>query len=249
VPAVRTAPMIGLAIQVVLLAILAATVDLGDAGWATGVAFGLITCAALIRGMHRWGAAAFGPANWVTLSRATLVGCVAALVADSIRHETPLALMITVAVVALALDALDGQVARRTGTAYEFGARFDMEVDAFLILVLSVYVASSTGAWALMIGAMRYAYFLAGWLLPWLRRPAPKRYWCKVVAAIQGIVLVTAAADVFPPPLIVTALVAALALLVESFGRDVVWLWQHRGEVDPSWSPTPRPAVVRVPSR
>ena len=39
---------------------------------------------------------------------------------------------------ALALDGVDGQVARRTGTASELGARFDMEVDAFLILVLSV---------------------------------------------------------------------------------------------------------------
>ena len=39
------------------------------------------------------------------------------------------------------LDAVDGQVARRTGTVSALGARFDMEVDAFLILVLSVYVA------------------------------------------------------------------------------------------------------------
>ena len=36
------------------------------------------------------------------------------------------------------LDAVDGHVARRTGTATAFGARFDMEVDAFLIVVLSV---------------------------------------------------------------------------------------------------------------
>ena len=43
--------------------------------------------------------------------------------------------------VALALDGVDGQVARRTGTVSALGARFDMEVDAFLVLVLSVHVA------------------------------------------------------------------------------------------------------------
>ena len=46
---------------------------------------------------------------------------------------------------ALLLDAVDGGVARRTGTVSGFGARFDMEVDAFLILVLSGYVAGRLG--------------------------------------------------------------------------------------------------------
>ncbi len=35
-------------------------------------------------------------------------------------------------------------------------------------------------------------------MLPWLRRPVPPRHWRKVVAAIQGIVLTVAAADVLP---------------------------------------------------
>ena len=39
--------------------------------------------------------------------------------------------------VALILDGVDGKVARRTRNASAFGARFDMEVDAFLILVFS----------------------------------------------------------------------------------------------------------------
>jgi hypothetical protein len=80
-----------------------------------------------------------------------------------------------------------------------------MEVDAFLILVLSVFVARSLGAWVLAIGAMRYVFVVAGWALPWLREPLPPRYWRKVVAAIQGIVLVCAAADVLPATLTVAA--------------------------------------------
>ena len=64
-----------------------------------------------------------------------------------------------------------------------------MEVDAWLILVLSVYVAPMVGGWVLAIGLARYAYVAAGWLLPWLRGPVPPRYWRKVVAAIQGVTL------------------------------------------------------------
>ena len=80
----------------------------------------------------------------------------------------------------------------------------------------------------LAIGAARYAFLAAGWLLPWMRAPLPPRYWRKVVAATQGIVLTIAAADVLPPALTRAALAVALALLAESFGRDVWWLWRHR---------------------
>ena len=63
---------------------------------------------------------------------------------------------------------------------------------------------------------------------PGCARQLPPRYWRKVVTAAQGIVLTVAAADVAPPWLVTVALVVALALLTESFGRDVLWLWQHR---------------------
>ena len=66
------------------------------------------------------------------------------------------------AAVALALDYVDGYVARRTGTESTLGARWDGEVDAFLILVLAVYVAPSAGAWVLLIGLARYAFLVAG---------------------------------------------------------------------------------------
>ena len=158
----------------------------------------------------------------MTLARATLAVGVAALTADSFDRAAPVAMLVALAAVALALDAVDGWVARRTGTASALGARFDGEVDAFLILVLSVYVARSAGAWVLAIGAARYVFLAAGWLLPWMRAPLPPRYWRKVVAATQGIVLTIAAADVLPLALTRAALVVALALLAESFGRDVV---------------------------
>jgi hypothetical protein len=94
--------------------------------------------------------------------------------------------------------------------------------------VLSVFVARSFGGFVLAIGAARYLYVAAGALLPWLRQPAPARYWCKVVAAIQGIVLTVAAAAVLPRWAALAAIVIALVLLAESFGREAWWLWRHR---------------------
>ena len=102
-----------------------------------------------------------------------------------------------------------------------------MESDAFLIFVLSVYAARPYGWWVPAIGTARYAYVAAGRLLPWLRGTLPARYWRKVVAATAGIVLTGAAADFAPHPWTEAALGTALALIAESFGRDIRWLWRH----------------------
>ena len=83
-----------------------------------------------------------------------------------------------------------------------------------------------------------------GLAYPWLRDPLPPRPWRKVVAAVQGVVLVVAAADVLPVGLAAGALVVALALLAESFGRDVLWL-----VAPPADRPRcPPPPVLRTPT-
>ena len=178
--------------------------------------------------MTRRRVGALGPADRVTLLRAVL-GCVlAALVAGSLTVPPPTGVLVGLATVTLLLDAVDGPVARRTGTASSFGAAFDMEVDAFVLLVLSVAVVGSVGPWVLLIGAARYLLLAATWLWPWLRRPVPVRYWAKVVAATQGVVLTVAMAQVLPPRVIDLLLVAAIGLLAESFGHQVWWLHRHR---------------------
>jgi phosphatidylglycerophosphate synthase len=225
---VRTGPLIGLLVQVVVLAVLAGTVGLGAAGWAAGLAYGVGLCALLSRGMSRSGVAALSPADRVTLSRAILVGGVTALAADSFTRSAPVTVMVVLTSVALALDAVDGYTARRTGTTSELGARFDMEIDSVLVLVLCLHVAPAVGGWVLVIGAMRYAFVAASWVLGWMRGSLPPRYWRKVVAAIQGVVLTVAMGDALPRPLTIAVLVVSLALLVESFGRDVAWLWTTR---------------------
>jgi phosphatidylglycerophosphate synthase len=222
----RSGPAIGLiayvALLVALLAVLSETAGLSIVGWVVGLSCGLATNAALA-----YRTVTLRPADQVTLVRATIIGGVAALTADSFVRPVPVAIVVTLAVIALVLDAVDGWVARRTRTASPFGARFDMEVDAFLILVLSVDVARSLGPWVLAIGAARYAFGAAGWLLRWLREPMPSSYWGKTVAAIQGVVLTTAVAGVLPALVIDTVLAIALALLAESFAHQVRWLARH----------------------
>ena len=230
---VHAAPVTALIAQMLLIAGLAIVVGLSGVGlspaaWAVGVTCGLITNAGLARGLSYYRADRLGPADWVTLARATLAAVVAALVADSFAEAVPVVLVGSLAAVALALDAVDGWVARRTRTAATLGARFDGEVDAFLILVLSVYVARSMGAWVLAIGAARYAFLAAGWALPWMRAELPPRFWRKTVAATEGIVLTIAAFDAPSRTATQALVVVALALLAESFGRDVWWLWSNR---------------------
>jgi phosphatidylglycerophosphate synthase len=219
---VQPGPLVGVAGLVGLLAALDAFAGLGLSGWAAGLGAGVGVALLLNGALGRRPGAALGPADRITLLRADLVCAVAAIAVSG----GPVTVLVGLAAVALVLDGVDGRVARRTGTVTELGARFDMEVDAFLILVLSAYVAPHAGAWVLLIGAARYLLLGAGRLLPWLHGELPPRPWCKVVAVVQGVVLVVAATGSLPIVLERLALAVALLLLAESFGREVRDLWR-----------------------
>lgn len=236
----------GLLAHFAVLALLAGTAGLGRLGWAAGAGYALTTTVLLSQAMRREGRSGLGPADLVTLARSALVGGTAALVAASlVAGRVPVALLTGLAVVALLLDAVDGRVARSTGTTSAVGARFDMEVDSVLVLVLAVPAAQSLGAWVLAIGSVHYLLLAARRALPWLRRPVPPRYWCKVVAAVQGGVLAVVTAGVLPRAVAVLALLVVAALLAESFGREVWQLWSTRAStVEPGWQPARRRSRV-----
>ncbi len=225
-PRIRLAALLGMLATAALLGVVSATAGLGAAGWITGLVTGSAAAVLLVTARMRSDQPAILPADWITLTRMLLIAGVTGLVADSFSRPVPVTALVTLSAVALALDAVDGKVARRTGTATPLGARIDGEADAFLILLLSIYVSQDYGSWVLVIGAARYALLLAGWLIPWLAAPLPPRYWGKVVAAVQGIVL-TVAASGLPGRLAgMIAVAAALLLLAESFGRNVIWLYR-----------------------
>ena len=160
--------------------------------------------------------------------RSTLVGVITGLVVASFTAPIPVALLIALVVPALALDAVDGWVARRTGTSTELGARFDMEVDAFLLLVLSAYVAQTMGRWVLAIGLMRYAFVAVGWVLPWFRAGSPSALLAQGGDGRRRASRWRSRPPASSPASTRRSSGLALALLVESFGRDVVWLIRRR---------------------
>lgn len=172
----------------------------------------------------------FGPANRVTLGRLVLTLSLAALV----PHADALGVaarwwVIGVGTAVMVLDGLDGWVARRTGTGTVYGARFDMETDAFLMLVLSglVWVEERGGAWVLLIGGMRYLFVTAGRLVPALRAPLFPSLRRRVVCVVQGVGLLVCLGPIIPGTMATAAAAVALASLVWSFGVDTVWLLRH----------------------
>jgi phosphatidylglycerophosphate synthase len=220
-------PVVGLVGVLGLLTALRDVVGLGQRGEVVGLVAGVGLAVALGSGLARTGRRLLLPADRVTLTRAVLACGVAALVADSPGRPAALGVLVAASAVALALDAVDGPVARHTRTASPLGARFDMETDAFLILVLSVHVSRELGWWVVGIGAARYvllAVGAAGRWAPWLRGQVPSRRWRKVVAAYQGVALTVAAAHVVGGTLVAALVAAGLAMLLVSFGTEVVTL-------------------------
>lgn len=227
-------PLLWLPAALVVVGCVAAAAPLRPVGLLTGVA---VTAGLVLLTERAYGrrGRAFALADHVTMARACLACGSAALVAAAVLppaarppSATAVLLLVGLATTGLALDWVDGRVARATGTATPLGARFDMEVDAFLVLVLSAGATRTLGTWVLAIGLARYALLAAEQVLPFLRRPVPARHWSKVVAATQGVVLTVVAADVLPRPVATVAVLLALGLLVESFGHQVHWLWRTR---------------------
>jgi phosphatidylglycerophosphate synthase len=170
-----------------------------------------------------------GPANQVTMLRAMLAALVAGLVVETPALPGAWFAAGMTGIVA-ALDGLDGWLARRSRMASVFGARFDMEVDAGYILLLSLLVwrFDKAGAWVLGSGLMRYAFVAAGWVLPWMGSRLTPTFRGKFVAVLQLLGLAVALAPAVPSPASDIVAAATLAALAWSFGVDVARLWRGR---------------------
>src|SRR6516225_3282168 len=121
-PTIRLATIVGMLATAALLGVVSATAGLGAAGWIAGLATGSAAAALLATARMRSDQPAILPADWVTLTRTLLIAGVAGLVADSFFRPVSITALVTLSSVALALDAVDGLVARWTGTATPLGA-------------------------------------------------------------------------------------------------------------------------------
>ncbi|MGP3697988.1 CDP-alcohol phosphatidyltransferase family protein [Rhodobacter sp. NSM] len=170
-----------------------------------------------------------GLCNAVTQLRAALVAVIAVpLAAPGVLEVEPgLAWsVVSLAALALALDGLDGWLARRAGLVSDFGARFDIEVDALFALTLALLVAQGgkVGLWVLALGVLRYAFVAGARIWPWLAAPLPESRARKLVCVIQIASLIAMLAPPVGGGVAVSLAAASLALLIWSFGRDVAWL-------------------------
>ncbi len=177
----------------------------------------------------------FGMANRITLVRAAIACLIAARAIEPAPLGAPERwLLAAIAGAALMLDGADGWAARRQGLASAFGARFDMEVDAFAILVLAITVvkAQAVPYWVLGIGGTRYLYLAAALAFPLLRRPLPPRRIAdrrrKTIAVIQSVGLTIALVPGILSGWAAAICAAALGLLAYSFAADIVILLSTR---------------------
>ena len=97
---------------------------------------------------------------------------------------------------AAALDGVDGWVARRTRTASAFGARFDMETDALLILVLSALVwrVGKAGAVGRRVRPDAICIRRGGMAWPWMQEPLEPSRRRQAVCVVQIVALIVAPA-------------------------------------------------------
>lgn len=162
-------------------------------------------------------------ADRVTLARAVLAGyCATLTVPILVAGQLPGWLLVAIGAIAFLLDGVDGRVARLTGHVSPEGARMDMEIDAALLLVLSLAAAPQLGWWTLGIGLMRYVFVGASWLRPALggqMRPSLSR---RFIGASQAFALLLALTPAVPEAAGGPVVATALVLLTLSFIRDIV---------------------------
>ena len=226
---------------ILALAILGALANgiLGWRGAATTLCcyglMGLAVMGGLARHAHR---ARFGLANAITLTRAALTALLFGVAgewffggspgfSDALRWD-----LVGAAGLILALDGIDGQVARRSNMASPFGARFDMEADAlFILAIYTLAVATgAAGAWILACCSLRYIFVAAARFAPWLNAPLPPALRRKSIYVVQAAAPIIALTPVCPPWLAGALCAAAFLFVLFSFATDYLWLLRHAAD-------------------
>jgi phosphatidylglycerophosphate synthase len=207
---------------------------LGPAYVPAALSIALLGAAAILLhlpGRHPHGA--FGAANEVTLGRAVVTALVAGFAVEP-GSTTAAAVAAACGTAVVVLDGIDGYLARRQGLASEFGARFDMETDALLVLALAILAWrwDRAGAWVVLSGAARYLFVGAAALLPWMRQALPPSRRRQAVCVVQIVVLLAVVAPLLPRSLAEPLAFVGLTALAYSFAVDVLWLARHVRRTD-----------------
>jgi phosphatidylglycerophosphate synthase len=169
----------------------------------------------------------FGPANMVTMVRLAMVAGLCTM--GFLEGLGPASALLVFTI--FALDGLDGWLAKRTRQAGVFGAAFDMECDALLVLVgtLLLYLRGRLGVYILIPGFLRYVYSLGVACLPGGgAEPPPSRLgrYAFSVFAISMMVSLWPIEPIHVPLAVVSTL-----LIAGSFARGVWWSLHHSSAI------------------
>jgi len=136
-------------------------------------------------------------------------------------------LVVTMLVANVALDGIDGLLARRYQEQSDFGHYLDVEVDAYGIAVLSLllWLHASVAAVVLLAAILRYVYIWLIKLTVTVEKLEPKRHYASVIAVVVYIVWTIRL--VFHAPVFTLVLYFSLLLLVLSFARSAMIQWRN----------------------
>lgn len=164
-----------------------------------------------------WG----GYANWATAGRVVLLSLISCLVPFLTEFQLFMCIWLP-----LSLDAVDGFLARKFNHGSAFGQYFDMEADAFYVLLLSflLFHLDKVGAWMLLPGVLRYIYVIVIALLGWQDREIPGSFIAKVIGA--GFFIMLPFPLIIPTPLGAYVAAGMTGLLFWSFGLSFFQLWE-----------------------
>lgn len=200
------------------IAILAAAVVTGFLGSPWPV---LLTGAGLLGGLivvarDRWTAQGhFGMANGVTALRLGVIGFLPAAAASGPT------VLVALSILVLAMDGIDGWLARRQGLSSAFGSFFDKETDALLLLVLcflAVFDARLPG-WIVGAGLLRYGFVIFLFVTPTPEKTEEASEWARY---IYGATVVSVlAAYVLPLDWAYPLALIATVALAGSFAQSV----------------------------
>ena len=202
-----------------------AALPTGSAAIVAPIGFAVLGSVLLVFAKRVGADRAFGPANGITCLRLGLAALLIGAIASA-----PVAVgswwVAGFACTALILDGVDGLVARARNIESPFGALFDQETDAALILVLTLIlsVSEKTGYWIVVAGLMRYVLLGAGLIWPVLTTPLPKSRIRSVVCGGLVAALVVCLLPVVDPRHAGVIGAIALFALTLSFSKDLIWL-------------------------
>ncbi|MEP7320985.1 MAG: CDP-alcohol phosphatidyltransferase family protein [Saprospiraceae bacterium] len=157
-----------------------------------------------------------GPANVVTMIRFCMI------TATALLHTSLSAISLGMLFVVVCIgDIVDGRLARALNKTSTIGEYLDKETDALFVLFASIilYLHDFFGIWVIVLGLIRYVYFL---IMYFFIQPNQKEKKDPAARVIAGVVFSGILSSFFIPVQISgPILMVSVILLIYSFGRSV----------------------------